>query len=197
MYAGSFAASLKEYPGAARFCHFYSLACQRAYSSFTGECFSLFPFTGFICCVPFWLGMPEYSPSSGKQRFNSVTQHNHILLFYSNLHRYSRLSMQWLGMTLQRAAVNQLSRVLCCISSVRLEHPAHNRTYIGSNPLCSTKIAADPFTSVRQLNVKAAMAFSGRRIARPEVRTVSRWLLTGLCQTACFQKSNERSAHAS
>jgi hypothetical protein len=41
------------------------------------------------------------------------------------------------------------------------------------------------------------MAFSGRRIARPEVRTVSRWLLTGLCQTACFQKSNERSAHAS
>nr|DAT71742.1 MAG TPA: hypothetical protein [Caudoviricetes sp.] len=29
------------------------------------------------------------------------------------------------------------------------------------------------------------------------MRTVSRWLLTGLCQTACFQKSSERSTHAS
>jgi hypothetical protein len=29
------------------------------------------------------------------------------------------------------------------------------------------------------------------------VRTVSQQLLTGLCSTACFQKSNERSAHVS
>nr|DAE78507.1 MAG TPA: hypothetical protein [Caudoviricetes sp.] len=36
------------------------------------------------------------------------------------------------------------------------------------------------------------MVFFGRRIARLEVRTVSQQLLTGLCSTACFQKSNER-----
>nr|DAQ70285.1 MAG TPA: hypothetical protein [Caudoviricetes sp.] len=51
--------------------------------------------------------------------------------------------------------------------------------------------------SVQQLNVKAAMVFFGRRIARLEVRTVSRQLLTGLCSTACFQKSNERSTDGS
>nr|DAR35918.1 MAG TPA: hypothetical protein [Caudoviricetes sp.] len=33
----------------------------------------------------------------------------------------------------------------------------------GSIPLRSTKIAVNPFTSVRQLNVKTAMTFSERR----------------------------------
>lgn len=59
---------------------------------------------------------------------------------------------QWNGfcdiLPFQRAAMNQAG-FLCCISSVWLEHPAHNRAYTGSNPLCSTKIAAKRLSASR------------------------------------------------
>lgn len=147
---------------------FTCLGVNRYIPPFTGEGFlTLSPSPGFICCVSNCKGNASLSPprlaSNGSIPLRSTTIFFAWLFILRIFHRYSRLSMQCLDMTLQRAAVNQSSRGLCCISLVRLEHPAHNRTYIGSNPLCSTKIAVNPFTSVRQLDVKTAMTFSERR----------------------------------
>lgn len=152
----------------AGFFHFTRVRFNKHIPPFTGEGFlTLSPSPGFICCVSNCKGNAGLSPprlaSNGSIPLRSTTIFFAWLFILRILHRYSRLSMQCLDMTLQRAAVNQLSRGLCCISLVWLEHPAHNRTYIGSNPLCSTKIAVNPFTSVRQLNVKTAMTFSERR----------------------------------
>ncbi len=151
----------------AGFCHFTRVRVNKHIPPFAGGGFSLFPFTGLYMLRSLLVGNVSLSPprlaSNGSIPLRSTTIFFAWLFILRILHRYSRLSMQCLDMTLQRAAVNQLSRGLCCISLVWLEHPAHNRTYIGSNPLCSTKIAVNPFTSVRQLNVKTAMTFSERR----------------------------------
>lgn len=53
---------------------------------FTGEVSSLFPFTGLYMLRFRWIGeLQPVSPMAGKQRFDSVTQHNHSLYvaFYS------------------------------------------------------------------------------------------------------------------
>ena len=53
---------------------------------FTGEGLSLFPFTGLYMLRFRWIGeLQPVSPTAGKQRFDSVTQHNHPLCvaFYS------------------------------------------------------------------------------------------------------------------
>lgn len=159
---------LRNSPAQQGFVIFTCLGVNRHIPPFAGEGFlTLSPSPGFICCVSNCKGNAGLSPprlaSNGSIPLRSTTIFFAWLFILRILHRYSRLSMQCLDMTLQRAAVNQLSRGLCCISLVWLEHPAHNRTYIGSNPLCSTKIAVNPFTSVRQLNVKTAMTFSERR----------------------------------
>lgn len=115
---------------------------------FTGEGLSLFPFTGLYMLRFRLIGECQpVSPTAGKQRFDSVTQHN-VLFMLCILEPPiaipgSRCDV-WTWRRKEQRLTNQAG-FLCCISSVRLEHPAHNRAYIGSNPLCSTKIAADPF----------------------------------------------------
>nr|DAT65836.1 MAG TPA: hypothetical protein [Caudoviricetes sp.] len=62
MYTGSFAASLKGIAYTRGFVIFTRVRVNKHIPPFTGECFSLFPFAGFICCGPCWLGMPACLP---------------------------------------------------------------------------------------------------------------------------------------
>lgn len=77
MYTGSFAASLKGI-ACTRGLSFYSRACQQAYSSFHRWRFSnSFAFTGLYMLRFRLIGeCQSVSPTAGKQRFDSVTQHN-------------------------------------------------------------------------------------------------------------------------
>lgn len=99
------------------FCHFTRVRVNKHIPPFTGGGFlTLSPSPGFICCVSNCKGNASLSPprlaSNGLIPLRSTTTFSFFeFLSYSNLHCYSRLSMQWLGMTLQRAAVNQSSRV--------------------------------------------------------------------------------------
>lgn len=101
----------------AGFCHFTRVRVNKHIPPFTGGGFlTLSPSPDFICCVSNCKGNASLPPprlaSNGSIPLRSTTNylalHGFIL---QNPHRYSRLSMQWLGMTLQRAAVNQSSRV--------------------------------------------------------------------------------------
>nr|DAK96128.1 MAG TPA: hypothetical protein [Caudoviricetes sp.] len=91
---------LRNSPAQQGFVIFTCVRVNENIPPFTGECFSLFPFAGFICCGPCWLGMSACLPTTGKQRFDSVTQHNDSQRIawknspYDNLPRYSRLSMK-------------------------------------------------------------------------------------------------------
>nr|DAO98057.1 MAG TPA: hypothetical protein [Caudoviricetes sp.] len=66
---------------------FYSRACQQAYSSFHRWRFShSFAFTGlYMLRFQLFGECRPVSPTASKQRFDSVTQHNHLLClaFYS------------------------------------------------------------------------------------------------------------------
>ena len=118
---------------------------------------TLFPVAGIIGCVPCWMGLvsPWNLDFQNKavrirhaaQRFTFVFMEIFLLLPPIVIP-----GSRWNGfldiLPFQRATMNQAG-FLCCISSVWLEHPAHNRTYIGSNPLCSTKIAAQHLSDSR------------------------------------------------
>jgi hypothetical protein len=94
---------------------------------------------------------------------------------------------------LQRAAVNQLSRVSIAEWSSQVARLVTKRSLVQIR-LPRPNRSLNHCLSGKQ---KDCEGFPGREIARLEVRTVSQQLLTGLCSTACFQKSNERSAHVS
>ena len=86
MYTGSFAAYLKGIACARGFVIFTRVPVNRHIPPFTGEGLSLFSFTG-LYMLRFrliWECQPV-SPTAGEQRFDSVTQHNHLLClaFYS------------------------------------------------------------------------------------------------------------------
>nr|DAQ60240.1 MAG TPA: hypothetical protein [Caudoviricetes sp.] len=94
MYAGSFVASLKGIAFTRGFVILLACVSTSVFLLSPVEVFSLFHLhRALYVAFPSGWECQNTPPSSGKQRFNSVTQHNHILLFYSNLHRYSRLSM--------------------------------------------------------------------------------------------------------
>lgn len=113
MYTGSFAASLKGIACTRGFVILPACVSTSIFLLSPVEAFLLFPFTGLYMLRFRLIGECQpVSPTAGEQRFDSVTQHNQLHGFIlQNLHRYSWLLMQWLGMTLQRAAVNQSSRV--------------------------------------------------------------------------------------
>ena len=79
-------ASVKGMACTARLCHFYSCVSTSAFRLSPVKVSSLFPFTGLYMLRFRWIGeLQPVSPMAGKQRFDSVTQHNHSLYvaFYS------------------------------------------------------------------------------------------------------------------
>ena len=140
------------------------------------------------------------TPPTDTKRFKPTTQHNYPLALHGisllTPHRYSRLSMQKAFLNfllLQRAAVNQSSRVPIAEWSSQVARLVTKRSPVQIR-LPRPNRSPNHCLSGKQ---KDCEGFPGRKIARLEVRTVSQQLPTGLCSTACFQKSNERSAHAS
>nr|DAI21337.1 MAG TPA: hypothetical protein [Caudoviricetes sp.] len=67
----------------AGFCHFTRVRVNKHIPLFTGGGFlTLSPSPGFICCVSNCKGNASLSPpTAGKQRFDSVTQHNQLPSF--------------------------------------------------------------------------------------------------------------------
>lgn len=130
---------LRNSPAQQGFVIFTCLGVNRHIPSFTGEGFlTLSPSPGFICCVSNCEGNASLSPprlaSNGSIPLRSTTIFFAWLSTLSILHRYSRLSMQWLDMTLQRAAVNQSSRVHDTEWSSLVARRTHNPKVVGSNP---------------------------------------------------------------
>ena len=79
--------------------------------------------------------LPQRLASNGSIPLRSTTNYLALHgLILQNLYRYSRLSMQWLDMTLQRAAVNQSSRVHDTEWSSLVARRTHNPKVVGSNP---------------------------------------------------------------
>lgn len=77
MYAGSFAASLKGIAYTRGFVIFTRVRVNKHIPPFTGEGFSLFSFTGlYMLRFQLFGECQTVSPTAGKQRFDSVTQHN-------------------------------------------------------------------------------------------------------------------------
>lgn len=138
MYIGSFAASLKGIACTRGFVIFTRVRVNKHIPSFTGECFSLFPFAGLYMLRSLLVGNVGLSPprlaSNGSIPLRSTTIFFAWLSTLSILHRYSRLSIQWLDMTLQRAAVNQSSRVHDTEWSSLVARRTHNPKVVGSNP---------------------------------------------------------------
>lgn len=175
MYVGSFAASLKGIACTRGFVIFTRVRVNKHIPPFTGGGFlTLSPSPDFICCVSNCLGNASLSPpwlaSNGSIPLRSTTNylalHGFIL---QNLHCYSRLSMQWLGMTLQRAAVNQSSRVSIAEWSSQVARLVTKRSLVQIR-LPRPNRSPNHCLSGKQ---KDCEGFPGRKIARLEVRTVS------------------------
>ena len=101
MYTGSFAASLKGIAYTRGFVIFTRVRVNKHIPPFTGEGFlTLSPSPDLYVAVPAGWECQPVSPTAGKQRFDSVTQHNDASRIawknspYDNLPRYSRLSMK-------------------------------------------------------------------------------------------------------
>ena len=130
---------LRNSPAQQGFVIFTCLGVNRHIPPFTGEGFlTLSPSPGFICCVSNCKGNASLSPpqlaSNGSIPLRSTTIFFAWLSILRILHRYSRLSMQCLDMTLQRAAVNQSIRVHDTGWSSLVARRAHNPKVVGSNP---------------------------------------------------------------
>jgi hypothetical protein len=101
MYAGSFVASLKGIACTRGFVIFTRVHVNRRIPPFTGGgFFTLSPSPDFICCVSNRKGNASLSPpwlaSNGSIPLRSTTNYLALCGFIpKNLHRYSRLSMQW------------------------------------------------------------------------------------------------------
>ena len=130
---------LRNSPAQQGFVIFTCLGVNRHIPPFTGEGFlTLSPSPGFICCVSNCKGNASLSPpqlaSNGSIPLRSTTIFFAWLSILRILHRYSRLSMQCLDMTLQRAAVNQSIRVHDTEWSSLVARRTHNPKVVGSNP---------------------------------------------------------------
>nr|DAO32496.1 MAG TPA: hypothetical protein [Caudoviricetes sp.] len=95
MYAGSFAASLKGIACTRGFVILLACVSTSIFLLSLVEVFSLFRLHRTLyVAFPIVRGMPACLPTTGKKRFDSVTQHNQLHGFIlQNLHCYSRLSM--------------------------------------------------------------------------------------------------------
>lgn len=81
MYTGSFAASLKGMACTRGFVIFTRVRVNKHIPPFTGGGLSLFPFTGLYMLRFRLIGECQpVSPTAGKQRFDSVTQHNVLFM---------------------------------------------------------------------------------------------------------------------
>ena len=122
----------------AGFCHFTRVRVNKHIPPFAGGGFSLFPFTGLYMLRSLLVGNVSLSPprlaSNGSIPLRSTTIFFAWLFILRILHRYSRLSMQCLDMTLQRAAVNQSSRVHDTEWSGIVARRVHSPKVGGSNP---------------------------------------------------------------
>ena len=82
MYAGSFAASLKGIAYTRGFVIFTRVRVNKHIPPFTGGGFSLFHLhRALYVAVPVGWECQPVSPTAGKQRFDSVTQHNQLPSF--------------------------------------------------------------------------------------------------------------------